>query len=93
MTDEVINKTQCKGKTAKGVQCSRNACENEIYCKTHIKKYNKTKYTKENRNVPDVIYHTHPPSLKIYPECPKCKLNEKQPFSSSLLESMQALQT
>lgn len=80
-----VSKQQCTGRTAKGGQCSRSACENEIYCKTHIKKYSKSKYPKDDREVNKIIYHTHPPSKKLYPGCPRCEIKQKELSSSTLL--------
>lgn len=87
-----VPKQQCCGKTAKGTQCTRSACENEKYCKTHMKKYSKTKHTNEDRKVVSVVYHTHPPSSKIYPNCPRCQLKQTKP-SSLFLQEKVSLQT
>jgi len=65
-----MSKVQCLGKTGKGTQCTRSAFEDDIYCKIHIKKHKKSKELK--REKVNIIYHTHPPSKKVYPNCPRC---------------------
>lgn len=76
-------KQQCNGKTAKGKQCSRCALEGEIYCKTHLKIQDSKKNKGGERVIKEVIYHTHAPSEKIYPDCPRCNLKQTGPFSLS----------
>ena len=83
MTFDVC-KNKCAAKTAKGSQCSRSAFENEIYCKIHINKYSKMKSSEKEREVRDVIYHTHPPSKKIYPNCPRCNITQTSLCALSL---------
>ena len=83
------SKKQCCGKTAKGTMCSRGAFGDSIYCKTHIKKYEKT--TIKDREIVNVIYHNHPPCKKSKEGCPRCELIKQTSASSSLEEKLSCL--
>lgn len=75
LSSQKENIKKCRGVLNSGLQCNRSSMKNEIYCKTHYLKYQKTNYITKEQLLEPIIFenelHKNECSLN------ECSLNDK----------------